>query len=787
MKPSVNSVAYSPEQLDSIFMLVAALQGDVRQIAHRSRLTEKQVRGIKRRNTDRWAAALGGEPAAAKAPKVEASDAPPPVDPIEAEQARQVKLRQIREERKDLQAVAGERSLRTMVEALFRDVAPAFVPPPRTPQPRVDASATHETLLLVLSDFHGFERISLEGTRGLNEYDAFIMCQRARKVIDTVRSIKERMERGGGWFFKRLVVAVNGDMVSGTIHDVERHSDSQNIVHSVYGVGLLLAAMLRDLAEVFPEVEVFSISGNHGRMPDARKMQSKDPQRNWDTVISLLAKECTRNVKNLTWNIPNAYAVAYDIEGYTVLQQHGHDVPPGALSIPLYGIDRQVRNLNALEAQRGNVIDVFVYSHFHNKSMTDHGGSEAIVNGCFPAGTRVATPQGNRDIETLVPGEQVFSRQGVVRTITGTTSRYAEEGLVELGVKGFYRPLRATPNHLIWAIKGVSPTCSCSTHDRGTFEPPEPPRWIAAEHLSPGDWVHIPSLPSGTSSIGTDLAWAYGLYVAEGHTLLRAGASRRHHRVELTMHLRERAVLERVQAILAPELGHPGRITERVEKTISVLTFSVSEEMAERWRAMFGHTSHGKCLPEWVFDLVEEERDALVQGWIDGDGHRRAAVPGRASATSATSVSEALVQAMFFLGNRPGDHPTIKRLAAGPSRGSDSFSVLFNHGQDSRWINGERFVRVCHRHRLLAPVQVFDLEVEDDHSFVAENVGVHNSLCGGSEWVVSKLGKCDKPAQMLVAFHEEYGITHRWPIYATVMANDPAYELPALWELTEPD
>ena len=325
-------------------------------------VTPGVISGVRRRHQGEWRAAVAAWKAAGgtsserygvSPPPAPPVPEPPPRDPVEVEQERLARLKGLREERQALREVAGEKSLRTMLELLIHRAVPVFPLPKARPIPTVSAEAEQETLLLVLSDFHGFELVSPEATRGLNEYSGFIMCQRAHRVVESVLSIKQRMERGGGWVFPKLVIALNGDMVSGTIHEVERHTDAQNIVTATYGVGLLVAAMVQDLAAAFGEVEVFCISGNHGRLPDARKMQSKDPLRNFDTLIALTAKEVTRQLPNVSWHIPNAYAVAYDIEGWTVLQQHGDNVPPGALSVPLYGIDRQVRNINALEAQRG--------------------------------------------------------------------------------------------------------------------------------------------------------------------------------------------------------------------------------------------------------------------------------------------------------------------------------------------------------------------------------------------------------------------------------------------------
>lgn len=312
---------------------------------------------------------------------------PPPPDPIELERERQERVRLLQAEREALKEIAGERNLRAMLENLFRDIVPTLEPPPQYVTPDVtDGKPTRETLLLHLSDWHYGETVEASGTRELNEYNTSIADRRIQTVFDGVLGIAEKMRAGGGWEFPRLVVAVNGDMVTGTIHELERHGDHRNIIWSVYYCGMMLADQLRRLAAAFPEVDVFITSGNHGRLPDARRMQSKDPTRNWDTMVGLIAQTALENVANVSVAIPNSYAVSYEVEGHTVLQSHGHDVKSWG-GIPWYGINRIVTNYNALEMSRGGRISAYLFGHFHSATNLTYPGGEAFVNGSLIGGT----------------------------------------------------------------------------------------------------------------------------------------------------------------------------------------------------------------------------------------------------------------------------------------------------------------------------------------------------------------------------------------------------------------
>jgi hypothetical protein len=197
--------------------------------------------------------------------------------------------------------------------------------------------------------------------------------------------VKRQREAGGGYAHERLAIAAIGDMVSGTIHELEKHSDHDNIVWCVYETGLVLADAVRRLSAEYPLVEAFCTSGNHGRLPDARRVQQKEPTRSWDTLVYLFAREHLRLCQGVKWFIPNSYSAAFDLYGWRFLQTHGHDVKSWN-QIPWYGLNRLVSNINALEAGRGTPIDYWLFAHFHNPASLPHATGESFVNGSLIGG-----------------------------------------------------------------------------------------------------------------------------------------------------------------------------------------------------------------------------------------------------------------------------------------------------------------------------------------------------------------------------------------------------------------
>lgn len=313
----------------------------------------------------------------------------PPVDPIVAERERQQRVKLLKEERDLLKDVAGEQNFRDFLAALIEKVGHKLPPPPRYIPPKIPRKSSKETMVMLLSDWHNGEVVSGEAMRGFNAFNKDVFSERVEKVIKAHLIIKSHNEAGGAYHYERCIVGLNGDFVSGTIHELEKHGDHENVVWAVYETGRKLAWALRELSPHYPRIDIFCTSGNHGRLPDARKVQQKEPTRSWDTMVYLIAKTALEDVKNITWTIPNSYSVAWEVYGWRFLQTHGHDVKSWN-SIPFYGINRMVSNINALEAGRGSPIHYWLLGHFHTMSSMPHATGEMFVNGSIIGGNEFA-------------------------------------------------------------------------------------------------------------------------------------------------------------------------------------------------------------------------------------------------------------------------------------------------------------------------------------------------------------------------------------------------------------
>lgn len=312
-------------------------------------------------------------------------DARPEQDTVEQEIARQERVAALREERELTQQVASERHLWTRLKLELDRAVPKLGALRPLKFPHKGGKVVRESLLKMWSDWHAGEKVDAERMRGLNSYD---WAEYVRRITtDTDETLKlSGMMRSGGWQFEEAVVPMIGDLVSGTIHELERHSDARNIVECVVDTAGVAATQLQRYAEAFPSVRSFSVSGNHGRLGDARQVQQKDPTRSWDALIALMMQRLLARQENLIIEVPYAYAVAFDVQGFTFLAQHGHDIKSWN-GIPYYGINRYVTSINAIEAARNSAIHYFLLGHFHAPASFTIPSGEFLINGSLIGGT----------------------------------------------------------------------------------------------------------------------------------------------------------------------------------------------------------------------------------------------------------------------------------------------------------------------------------------------------------------------------------------------------------------
>ncbi|MEV8638956.1 DNA cytosine methyltransferase [Streptosporangium sp. NPDC051023] len=391
------------------------------------------------------------------------------------------------------------------------------------------------------------------------------------------------------------------------------------------------------------------------------------------------------------------------------------DLPPADLLVAgVSCTNHSVANTQKAYAQGLSLFD-FDDPDF-NERVTRSERDRATAN-CFPAGTVVVARRGMVPIEQVAVGDEVLTHRNRWRRVTATMSRRAP--IVTVKGRG-HTALHVTANHQFL-------TRPATLSSRGwTFGADE--TWTPAGDLVGHAWqspvefpaAAVPAPPEGWE-YGDHFWWTVGRWLGDGWIRHCTPSGEM---VGICCGHAERAELD-------------GRWDARATETATTVQYELrgSGPLARWLMTHFGELAHGKTIPSWALSMDIEHRKALVEGYLSADGC--SSLDGRRG--SCTTVSRRLAVGMKLLLQTLGYRPTLGCRTSRPWRiegrtgtTRPTWVVQWMAEQrrastiatiDGRCVGAVRSV-VNQGHE----AEVFDIEVEEDHSFVADGVIVHNCV-----------------------------------------------------------
>jgi hypothetical protein len=378
---------------------------------------------------------------------------------------------------------------------------------------------------------------------------------------------------------------------------------------------------------------------------------------------------------------------------------------------------------------------------------------------CFPPGTLVRMGDGTqKPIQEIKVLDEVLTAEGEVHPVTATMARRHTGDLVRLVCWG-HSHLRATPEHPILTKRGY---VNASELVRGDYVAvpkylPQTCLWtMTAEKMNLGyhvrqtkrtswrrspqnrgvaTWVTttVPDVIHFDRSFGRLL----GLFIAEGCT--------HHGSVVWTFNANERDTLAaEVVSILHDSLGAEATVRTRGKNTCYVTLHGTA--WAKLFEELCGNGAGEKRLHPELCSAPVEFLEGMYTGWHDGD---------KGSSKNTVTISRMLSMNMFDVASGLGWSPSVRvhskeRTSPDGVHHRESYSVeAFPNGRAPK-LGSKRFVYedACawHKVRYLESTPydgyVFNLEVANRNSYVAEGIGVHNcclnSFSGCVEFIMGR-------------------------------------------------
>jgi DNA (cytosine-5)-methyltransferase 1 len=394
---------------------------------------------------------------------------------------------------------------------------------------------------------------------------------------------------------------------------------------------------------------------------------------------------------------------------------------------------------------------------------------------CFPAGTTITTRVGKVPIEQVTEGMNALTHMGHYQPVLKTMRRSYSGNVYTIQVKYGRKPIVCTAEHPIFARRRVTLKRDCRGRKNSSrYKAYLEPEWIAAKDLNPGDVVCEPHIKEDialeipaviekqrinlTGVSGTDkakmqlrerpcnvewtnpaMAWMLGFYLAEGHTrghnptLTKNGPCRR----EVTFSVADKEAVDIAERLVS--LGfHP--IVQQHSQGSSRITVTSLDLWALVQVMCKGASS--KFIPDAFCVQSREWQVAFLDGYFTGDGCIR--LNGKSQTSTlrkATTVSweiaigiARMVASVFNLvaGIEVLYPAGFSKIQGRDVTIKEAYSVGYRLSTSDRVRPG--FVDEYGAWLPIAGIEsesvtgldVYNLEVAEDHSYTAEGIAVHN-------------------------------------------------------------
>ena len=265
------------------------------------------------------------------------------------------------------------------------------------------------------------------------------------------------------------------------------------------------------------------------------------------------------------------------------------------------------------------------------------------------------------------------------------------------------RFLCATPEHKVLTVDGEWKEIQdiFRTHQTKLLQPKLEYNGEVPDLFSIGEGKHV--------FIDKDFCWMAGLYLAEG--AIKEGKTN-HPSVYFTVSSDETNYADKISLYSEKILGY--KAWTQIWNNYNFIQINIfNPNFAILMKNIFGSGFDKKRLPEWVFGLSEENKISLIDGFLCGDATNYESFDDERISFSIANPT--LAYELGLLARTLNKNARFNFMAKGKLIKHRTVSVTFSEKQDV-----VRFTKSP------VMVEVFDIEVEDDNSFVAGDIICHN-------------------------------------------------------------
>ena len=390
----------------------------------------------------------------------------------------------------------------------------------------------------------------------------------------------------------------------------------------------------------------------------------------------------------------------------------------------------------------------------------------SVQAACFPAGAAVMTANGVKNIEDIQIGEFVIDDNGRANKVTESFERETEAGLLTIKAVGLL-PITCTPEHPILVSSGRKR--KYKQDKKGKYkvvgENIGAPEWREAHKIKAGDWVAVP-IPEPrfntteivierkgqthrTVRLTTELAKLIGYYVGDGWYTPNKAAQI----IGFALDEKYPELHDELTSLITTVFDCKVYNCKRPRNTRRI---QFHDPAFGQWLVdVAGNRSHNKRIPDFIlYHKNMAILTAFLQGYLATDGARlqsdgvlRGVQWGTVSRTLAQQLQLALCRygalAPIKLHCREGQimiNPTSGKaykvraayfIQCSDKRVLDALGEPYDEKRNVCWSfisEGKIWTRVTSVAKQKFSGTVYNLEVENSHTYTVNNCVVHNCM-----------------------------------------------------------
>ena len=282
----------------------------------------------------------------------------------------------------------------------------AIQPFPALPRRPAKGKAPLVEAALKLSDWHIGEVVKADEVEGFNEFNSGIAEARLSRITDSF--LNWIATNRSSYKIDDCTLLMEGDFVSGDIHDELLRTNEFPLPVQAARAGLLMAQIVRRIAPEFKTVRIACVGGdNHGRM--TRKPQAKGrAENNMSFLVYELARTACAKLANVEWTVARGSSLLVTIGGHRFLTEHGDSIR-GWAGTPYYGMARKLGKEAKRRMDNGRGFDVLSIGHFHCPAVVE---GNILVNGSL-SGTSEFDHLCGRHADPAQVGFMVSPKHGI--------------------------------------------------------------------------------------------------------------------------------------------------------------------------------------------------------------------------------------------------------------------------------------------------------------------------------------------------------------------------------------